>query len=389
MEDLLHRSGEGLPDCERVLLRQFLQDNRSVFSCEGDPLGRTGLVRHCIDTGDATPIRQLHRRLPFHKRVEAQAEVNEMLTQGVISSSKSAWSSPVVLVKKKDGSLRFCIDYRRLNDVTNKDAFPLPRIDDSLDALSGAKWFSTLDLKMLKIGVENVSSVPVVSLPTPIEEQMKVVKIGEPLQRVAIDVLGPLPETYNGNKCIVVIADYFTRWTEAYPVPNQEAATVASVVAEQFVARFGVPQIIHTDQGSNFECNLFKELCKLLGIEKTRTTAYRPQSDGLVERFNRTLEQMLSVYVNESQKDWDVHVPLVLMAIHSSPQETTGYSPNLLMLGRETKLPLELMIGQPISTVVASTTSEYVMTFAQRCEKSFPHCTRPQHTGPKNDKTVL
>lgn len=113
MEDLLHRSGEGVPDCERIRLRQFLQDDRSVFSCEGDPLGRIGLVKHCIDTGDATPIRQLSRRLPFHKQVEAQAEVNEMLTQGVISPSKSAWSSPVVLVKKKDGSLWFCIDYRR------------------------------------------------------------------------------------------------------------------------------------------------------------------------------------------------------------------------------------------------------------------------------------
>ena len=200
---------------------------------------------------------------------------------------------------------------------------------------------------------------------------MKVVRVGEPLQRVAIDILGPLPETYSGNKYIVVIADYFTRWTEAYPVPNQEAVTVASVVAEQFIARFGVPQVIHTDQGANFESALFKELCKLLGIEKTRTTAYRPQSDGLVERFNRTLEQMLSVYVHENQRDWDLHVPFVLMAFRSSPQETTGYTPNLLMLGRETTLPLELIIGSPSPAATFSTTAEYVTAFQQRCEKAF------------------
>ena len=124
-----------------------MEKNRDVFTCEGDPLGRTGLVKHCVETGNAAPIRQPPRRLPFHKRVEAQAEVNDMLDQGVISPSKSAWCSPVVLVRRPDGSLRFCIDYRKVNEVTRKDAFPLPRIDDSLDALSGARLFSTLDLK--------------------------------------------------------------------------------------------------------------------------------------------------------------------------------------------------------------------------------------------------
>ena len=105
-------------------------------------------MKHRIDTGDATPIRQPPRRLPLSKE-EAQKAVQDMSNQGVIQPLQSAWSSPVVLVKKKDGGICFCVDYRKLNesDATIKDSYPLPCIDDSVEALSGAKWFSTLDLK--------------------------------------------------------------------------------------------------------------------------------------------------------------------------------------------------------------------------------------------------
>merc|ERR1712035_133700 len=92
------------------------------------------------------PIRQPPRRLPIHKRLEAQRQVDQMLEDGVIEPSHSPWSSPVVLVRKKDGSVRFCVDYRRVNASTLKDAYPIPRIEDNLDALEGARWFSTLDL---------------------------------------------------------------------------------------------------------------------------------------------------------------------------------------------------------------------------------------------------
>ncbi|PIK62875.1 Retrovirus-related Pol polyprotein from transposon [Apostichopus japonicus] len=161
LEELYSRSGEQLDDKDKTVLWKFLEANRDVFSCKGEPLGRTGIVKHGIATGDARPIRQAPRRMPFHQRVQAQAEVDKMLEEGVISPSNSAWASPVVLVKKKDGSIRFCIDYRKLNNVTNKDAFPLPRIDDSLDALSGSQWFSTLDLRSgyWQVEMENVDKV--------------------------------------------------------------------------------------------------------------------------------------------------------------------------------------------------------------------------------------
>jgi transposase InsO family protein len=112
--------------------------------------------------------------------------------------------------------------------------------------------------------------------------------VGSPVERVAIDVLGPLPTSEDGNKCILILiaADNFTKWVEGYALPNQEAVTVADVLVKEFVCRFGVPLFIHSDQGRNFESAVFGEMCRLLGINKTRTTPLHPQSDGMVERFN-------------------------------------------------------------------------------------------------------
>ncbi|KRY45014.1 Retrovirus-related Pol polyprotein from transposon 17.6, partial [Trichinella britovi] len=107
---------------------------------------RTSLVTHRIETGEARPIKQPPRRLPVAQRSVMERLVGQMLESGVIEPASGPWSSPVVVVRKKDGSPRFCVDYRRLNAVTRVDAQPLPRIDDTLDALAGSQWFSTLDL---------------------------------------------------------------------------------------------------------------------------------------------------------------------------------------------------------------------------------------------------
>jgi hypothetical protein len=102
-----------------------------------------------------------------------------------------------------------------------------------------------------------------------------------------------------------------------------------------------------TDQGSNLQSRLFKEVCSLLDIEKNRTTPYHPQSDGFVERANRTIEAMLSMFVSPNQRDWDDFLPYIMMAYRSAIQETTGYSPNKMMLGRETELPADILTGLP------------------------------------------
>lgn len=109
-------------------------------------LGHTDLVEHNIDTGNENPIKIPPRRLSPKQKEIVDTELKKMLEQNIIEPSNSPWSAPVVLVTKSDGSTRFCIDFRKLNSITKKDAYPLNRIDDALEALSGAQWFSTLDL---------------------------------------------------------------------------------------------------------------------------------------------------------------------------------------------------------------------------------------------------
>lgn len=108
-----------------------------------------------------------------------------------------------------------------------------------------------------------------------------------------MDILGPLPLNPRGNRYVLVVTDYFTKWSESYATPNQEAATVAEKFMSEFVCRFGVPCELHSDQGTNFESKVMAEVCKLLDFEKTRTSPMHPQSDDQVERFNRTLIKIL------------------------------------------------------------------------------------------------
>jgi hypothetical protein len=136
-----------LGDEEIWELAGLIAEYEDVFATQSGDYGRTNRVYHRIDTGEARPIRQPPRRLPLAKRAEATEMLEDMRRRGVIEESDSPWSSPVVLVRKKNGDLSFCGDYRKLNDVTRKDCLPLPWIDDTLDTLAGAKWFSTLDLK--------------------------------------------------------------------------------------------------------------------------------------------------------------------------------------------------------------------------------------------------
>ena len=170
--------------------------------------------------------------------------------------------------------------------------------------------------------------------------QMQVVVAEEPFARVAMDKMGPLPRTTKGNWCILVIADYFSKWVEAFPMKNGEAETVARLLVREVICRFGTQRVLNSDQGRNFEAGVIQELCLMLGIKKTLRLI------SMVERFNRTLEAMLSTVVEEDQFNWDEQIPFVLAAYRASSHASTGFSPNFLMMGREVTLPVEVMYGR-------------------------------------------
>ncbi|KMQ86077.1 krab-a domain-containing protein [Lasius niger] len=145
LNELFEENSRNLNFSQRKVFADFLSEFYDIFS--GDVAGSCKLVEHEINLNNSCAIKQTPRWISIFMREEVNKIIEEMKEKGVIEESQSSWVSPAILVKKKDGSIRFCVDYRKLNAVTVKDSYPLPRIDEILDQLSGNSWFSTLDLK--------------------------------------------------------------------------------------------------------------------------------------------------------------------------------------------------------------------------------------------------
>jgi len=163
---------------------------------------------------------------------------------------------------------------------------------------------------------------------------------GRPWQVVAVDLVEPMPLTSRGNCWILVLTDHFTRWADALAIPDASAPTVARVLDQNVFCYFGLPEQLHSDQGAQFQSQLLSDLCRLWGVNKSRTTPYHPQGNGVVERNNRVLgDSLRSLLLGRDQEEWDVVLPQVMGAYRSTPHTSTGETPNLLMLGRETRVP--------------------------------------------------
>ena len=177
---------------------------------------------------------------------------------------------------------------------------------------------------------------------------MRQYNVGFPMERIGLDICGPYPVSKKGHKYLMVVSCYFSKWFDAIPLKTQDAKYVASKLVNKFISIFDVPLQLHTDFGSNFESKVFQEVCSLLAIYKTRTTVRRPQSDGMVEMANRSIQNMISSCISDKQDDWDEIIPLLMLAYRSSIHETTGVSPEMMMFGRELTLPVDMTLGRPI-----------------------------------------
>ena len=559
-------------------VEEAIEEASDIFATGNDGPGGVVGVEHVIETGDTPPIRQQPRRVPFALRPEIARMVQEMLEQRVIEESSSPWASPVVLVKKKDGDLRFCVDYRRLNAVTRKDVFPLPRIDDLLDQLKGSAVFSTLDAKsgywqiqmnansqektafttfnglyefrVMPFGLCNapatwctvytdhsplrsmlrsmlmtqhpsgklarwgialaeldleikyrpgrvnthadaLSRAPLmdpeensvdtgipctvanVTLQVENDEQTQIhqlqsqdpclqeiitylkegvlpnnardkrivlgkerftliddvlyfvdpsrkdcprlavpeamkepimkenhsgafsghfsarglyekltrrfwwdgmysdvhrhcracltcaayrgsghrsrpplnsLTVGDPFDRVGVDIL-EMPQTSNGNRYLVVFVEYLTKWVEAFPTQDQTSETIAKLLVDHIICRHGVPRELLSDRGANLLSDLIQYICQITGMKKINTTAYHPQTDGLVENFNKTLRAMIAKHAQKFGNCWDKYVQHLLFAYRSKPHESTQESPFYLLYGRDARIPTETALS--------------------------------------------
>uniref|UniRef100_A0A8C1MWX3 Gypsy retrotransposon integrase-like protein 1 n=1 Tax=Cyprinus carpio TaxID=7962 RepID=A0A8C1MWX3_CYPCA len=203
-----------------------------------------------------------------------------------------------------------------------------------------------------------------------------------PFERIGMDIVGPLPKSARGHEHILVIVDYATRYPEAVPLRK---ATAKSIAQELFLlaSRVGLPSEILTDQGTPFMSRLMADLCRLLRVKQLRTTVYHPQTDGLVERFNQTLKQMLRRVAAEDKRDWDLMIPYVLFGVREVPQASTGFTPFELLFGRQPRGLLDVareaweQQPAPHRTVI-----EHVRQMRERIDRVMPlvreHLTRAQ-----------
>lgn len=178
---------------------------------------------------------------------------------------------------------------------------------------------------------------------------------------------------------------HFTKWVEIFPIENMEASTVANCFIE-LICRHGVPESLLSDQGRNFESNLFKEVLELLDVHKLRTTPYHPQCDGQTERFNRTLISMLRTFVNENQDDWDLLLNKLAFAYRTAVHRATGYTPFEMVYGRQPKLPIDLFY-ENCSDPLELDWAEYVKQMKDRLKQIFE--TVRKDTEIKVDKTKI
>lgn len=148
-----------------------------------------------------------------------------------------------------------------------------------------------------------------------------------PFQRLGMDFLGPLTQSSDGNRHVIVLIDYHTKWAETVAVPETAAANAAKAFLEAIVLRHGASEQVIADRGQHFLADMMEELFRITHTNHTHTTVYHPQTNGLCDRFNRTLADLISQYVSSDHRDWDQFLPFVTFAYNSSVHETTGYSP--------------------------------------------------------------
>ena len=183
---------------------------------------------------------------------------------------------------------------------------------------------------------------------SPTAAPMQVHTVTQPWHTIGIDIMGPFPPTFRKKRYLLVIVDYFTRWVELFALRQTTAPDIVNILVNEIVCRYGVPSYILSDNGPQFIAQLFSEMCTSLGIGRKLTANYHPQTN-MTERVNRTLKAQIAIYAHQHPHLWDKEIQKFAFAIRTSVNETTGDTPAYLNFGRDVRMPIDLLIGAPIS----------------------------------------
>lgn len=303
---------DNLTPVQRKILDSILEEK---FKLMGKSLGYTTLTEHEIIT-DAHSIKQRYYPVsPFKQRI-----IDEEL-KNIIEPSKSAWSSPILLISKRDGGYHFCVDYHALNAVTKKDAYPLPYISAILDRLRDAKYLSSMDIKSAYWQVpvkKSCRELAAFTVPGGRDlfhfKRMPFGLSNAPAawQRLIDTVLGPKLEPH----VLVYLDDIISHDFDAH----------IKVLSEVFDRLFGVPSSVIVDNGVQFRSSEFRKLMVTYNVQICYTANYHPQANP-TERFNRVLKTMLSSFVEDNHRKLDIFLPKIACAICSAKHEVIGNKP--------------------------------------------------------------
>ncbi|MCW4344300.1 MAG: RNase H-like domain-containing protein, partial [Candidatus Thiodiazotropha endolucinida] len=191
-----------------------------------------------------------------------------------------------------------------------------------------------------------------------------------PMELICIDYLS-LERSKGGYEKVLVITDHFTRYAQAIPTRNETAQTTAKALYENFFIHYGFPSKIHSDKGASFESKTIRKLCEIAGIKKTRTTPYHPMGNGMVERFNKTLLNMLGTLPKDKKSDWKSYVSTLTHAYNAAVHDSTGYSPYYLMYGRHPRLAIDAFLGLKSSNEIPASRKDYSDKLKDRLEYAY------------------
>lgn len=226
-------------------------------------------------------------------------------------------------------------------------------------------WHNTVKLQLMKCETcaKYLQGKP------PHKGLLQKLAVGEPNEVNSLDYCGPFPTS--NHQYLLTVIDNFSRWAEAYPSRRQDAPSTARIWLDQCIRRFGCLLQILTDQGANFELQLFQGLCSMLKIAKLRTVCYKASSNGQVERWHYTLNSLIAKAVKGDQKNWDLCILSVLCAYRSAIHNSTGFTPNKLYLNREINLPVDIVLGRSRVSEEPETYVDYVIQQENQMLRSF------------------